>query len=115
GTSSPTSTRENRLRDSFLATLPIAGRDGSLTNRMKSTPADNNARAKTGSMTNGRTRSDYVTSAEGEPLVFSIMANNFDTPPDPINRATDAIVVKLAEFRRSQTQRDRKSTRLHCS
>jgi D-alanyl-D-alanine carboxypeptidase len=46
-----------------------------------------------------------VTSAEGEPLVFSIMANNFDTPPDPINRAADAIVVKLAEFRRSQTPR----------
>jgi D-alanyl-D-alanine carboxypeptidase len=46
-----------------------------------------------------------VTSAEGEPLVFSIMANNFDTPPDTINKATDAIVVKLAEFRRSRTQR----------
>jgi D-alanyl-D-alanine carboxypeptidase/D-alanyl-D-alanine-endopeptidase (penicillin-binding protein 4) len=72
---------------------------------MKSTPADNNARAKTGSMTNVRTLSGYVTSAEGEPLVFSIMANNFDTPPDTINKATDAIVVKLAEFRRSQTRR----------
>ena len=97
--------RDDRLRDSFLATLPIAGRDGSMTNRMKSTPADNNARAKTGSMTNVRTLSGYVTSAEGEPLVFSIMANNFDTPPDTINKATDAIVVKLAEFRRAQPQR----------
>jgi D-alanyl-D-alanine carboxypeptidase/D-alanyl-D-alanine-endopeptidase (penicillin-binding protein 4) len=94
--------RDDRLRDPFAATLPIAGRDGSLANRMKATPAENNARAKTGSMSNVRTLSGYVTTAEGEPLVFSIMANNFDTPPDAINKATDAIVVRLAASRRTQ-------------
>jgi serine-type D-Ala-D-Ala carboxypeptidase/endopeptidase (penicillin-binding protein 4) len=92
--------RDERLRDPFVATLPIAGRDGSLSNRMKSTAAENNARAKTGSMSNVRTLSGYVTAADGEPLVFSIMANNFDTPPDTINKAADAIVVKLATFKR---------------
>jgi len=91
---------DDRLRDPFAATLPIAGRDGSLSNRMKATRADNNARAKTGSMTGVRTLSGYVTSADGEPLVFAIMANNFETPPDVVNKATDAIVVKLAEYRR---------------
>jgi D-alanyl-D-alanine carboxypeptidase/D-alanyl-D-alanine-endopeptidase (penicillin-binding protein 4) len=96
---------DERLRDSFLATLPIAGRDGSLSNRMKSTPADNNARAKTGSMTGVRTLSGYVTTADGEPLVFAIMANNFETTPDVVNKTTDAIVVKLAEFRRAATRR----------
>jgi serine-type D-Ala-D-Ala carboxypeptidase/endopeptidase (penicillin-binding protein 4) len=72
---------------------------------MKATPAENNVRGKTGSMTGVRTLSGYVTTADGEPLVFAIMANNFETTPDVINKATDAIVVKLAEFRRNTTQR----------
>jgi D-alanyl-D-alanine carboxypeptidase/D-alanyl-D-alanine-endopeptidase (penicillin-binding protein 4) len=92
--------RDDRLRGPFEATLPIAGRDGSLSNRMKGTAAEGNARAKTGSMTNVRALSGYVTSADGEPLVWSIIANNFETPPDTITKTTDAIVVRLATFRR---------------
>ena len=53
-------------------------------------------------MSQVRTLSGYVTTSDGEPLVFSILANNFDTTADVINRATDAILVKLAEFRRSR-------------
>ena len=90
--------RDIRLRGPFEASLPIAGRDGTLAGRMKGTPAEGNARAKTGSMSNVRALSGYVTTADGEPLVFSILANNFDTPPDQITRTIDAIVVRLAGF-----------------
>jgi serine-type D-Ala-D-Ala carboxypeptidase/endopeptidase (penicillin-binding protein 4) len=92
--------RDQRLRGPFEASLPIAGRDGTLANRMKGTAAEGNARAKSGSMSNVRALSGYVTSADGEPLVFSIVANNFETTADVVNRATDAIVVRLADFRR---------------
>ncbi len=92
--------RDDRLRGPFEASLPIAGRDGTLSNRMKGTPAEGNARAKTGSMTNVRALSGYVTAADGEPLVFSILANNFGTAPDTILQAADAIVVRLAKFSR---------------
>jgi D-alanyl-D-alanine carboxypeptidase/D-alanyl-D-alanine-endopeptidase (penicillin-binding protein 4) len=92
--------RDEKLRGPFEASLPIAGRDGTLANRMKGTAAEGNARAKSGSMSNVRALSGYVTSAEGEPLVFSVIANNFEATADVINRATDAIVVRLAEFRR---------------
>jgi len=91
--------RDPRLKGPFEASLPIAGQLG-LSNRMKGTPAEGNARAKTGSMTGVRGLSGYVTSADGEPLVFSILANNFDTPPDVVNNASDAIVVRLAQFHR---------------
>jgi D-alanyl-D-alanine carboxypeptidase/D-alanyl-D-alanine-endopeptidase (penicillin-binding protein 4) len=87
-----------RLRDPFVASLPMAG-DLGLTNRMKGTAAEGNARAKTGSMTGVRALSGFVTSADGEPLVFSILANNFEVESSKVNAATDAIVVALASWR----------------
>jgi len=92
--------RDEALRAPFEAALPIAGRDGTLANRMKGTPAEGNARAKTGSMSNVRALAGYVTSASGEPLVFAMLANNFDSPGETITRAEDAIVVRLAQFSR---------------
>ena len=92
--------QDARLRGPFEASLPIAGRDGTLANRMKGTPAEGNARAKTGSMTAVRGTSGYVTSADGEPLVFSILANNYDSPASTITAAEDAIIVRLATFHR---------------
>jgi serine-type D-Ala-D-Ala carboxypeptidase/endopeptidase (penicillin-binding protein 4) len=92
--------RDARLKGPFEASLPIAGRDGTLANRMKGTPADGNARAKTGSVTAVRGTSGYVTSADGEPLVFAILANNYDVPSSTITGAQDAIIVRLAQFRR---------------
>ena len=91
---------DERLREPFLASLPIAGRDGSLDNRMKGTPAEGNARAKTGSFTNARALSGYVRTASGEPLVFSIIANNYNTTARLIDQVTDSIVVRLAQFKR---------------
>ena len=85
--------------DPFVASLPIAGALG-LSNRMKGTAAEGNARAKTGSMTGVRALSGFVTSADSEPLVFSIVANNFEVAPAAVNTATDAIVVLLANYRR---------------
>ncbi len=57
---------DEKLRGPFDASLPIAGIDGSLVNRMKGTAAEGNARAKTGSMSNVRALSGYVTTADGE-------------------------------------------------
>jgi len=92
--------RDARLRGPFEASLPIAGRDGTLANRMKGTAAEGNVRAKTGSMTAVRGTSGFVTSADGEPLVFCILANNYDAPASTITAAEDAIIVRLAQFRR---------------
>ena len=91
---------DRRLRDPFEAALPIAGRDGTLVRRMKGTPAEGTVRAKTGSMANVRSLAGYVTTADGEKLAFAILANGFETPPELIDQATDAIVVRLAEFSR---------------
>jgi D-alanyl-D-alanine carboxypeptidase/D-alanyl-D-alanine-endopeptidase (penicillin-binding protein 4) len=91
---------DQRLRAAFLDALPVAGVDGTIAGRMRDTKAQGNARAKTGSISNARALSGYVTSADGEPLVFSIIANNFNVPAAEANLAIDRVVVRLAEFRR---------------
>ena len=67
---------------------------------MRGTAAEGNVRAKTGSFTNARAVAGFVRTAEGEPLAFSIIANNYGAPPGRVDRVTDAIIVALAEFRR---------------
>jgi D-alanyl-D-alanine carboxypeptidase/D-alanyl-D-alanine-endopeptidase (penicillin-binding protein 4) len=92
---------DERLRDPFEAALPIAGRDGTLAARMRGTPAENNARAKTGTLANTRSLAGYVTDADGNPLAFAIVANNYgNVSPDLVTAAIDHIVVRLALLRR---------------
>jgi D-alanyl-D-alanine carboxypeptidase/D-alanyl-D-alanine-endopeptidase (penicillin-binding protein 4) len=88
------------LREPFERSLPIAGRDGTLAARMKGTAAEGDARAKSGTLANVRSLAGYVTTADGEPLAFAIVANNFGTMPEVAVAAIDAIAVKLAAFRR---------------
>lgn len=89
-----------KLRGPFLEALPLVGVDGTLGRRMAGTRAEKNVRAKTGSFSNVRGLAGFVTTAEGESLAFSVLANNYNTPSTVIDRAMDAIVVSLAEFRR---------------
>lgn len=90
--------RDERLREPFVASLPVPG-DGTLSNRLKGTAAEGKLAAKTGSMTGVRTLSGYVTT-DDDTLAFAILANNFETGADVVNKATDAIVVRLVDTRR---------------
>jgi D-alanyl-D-alanine carboxypeptidase/D-alanyl-D-alanine-endopeptidase (penicillin-binding protein 4) len=90
----------DRLREPFEATLPIAGRDGTLELRMRGTAAEGNVRAKTGSFSNARSLAGYVQTADGEPLVFAIIANNFGIPASTIEQVIDSVAVTLAQFSR---------------
>jgi len=85
----------------FVTGLPISGVDGSLSTRMKGTPAENNVRAKTGTMSNIRTLAGYVTTRAGEHLAFVILINNFEGTGANANDALDAIAVRLASFSRT--------------
>jgi serine-type D-Ala-D-Ala carboxypeptidase/endopeptidase (penicillin-binding protein 4) len=86
--------------DAFVATLPIAGKDGTISTRMRHSLADGNAIAKTGSIANVRSLSGYVRARNGETLAFSILANDFVIPAATVNWIADLAVEILATFTR---------------
>ena len=88
----------HRYASVFRDALPIAAVDGTLRNRFKGTLAENNLRAKTGSLSSAASLSGYATTAAGENLVFSIMVNNFPTDVEPRAICIDPIALLLASF-----------------
>jgi len=83
----------------YYNAMPIAGVDGTIDTRMKGTPAEGNVHAKTGTLAKARSLSGYVTTADGERLIFSILANNTTTPGSTVTRVADDIAVALAAYR----------------
>lgn len=80
----------------FYDALPIAGVDGTIKNRMRGTPAENNVHAKTGSVANARSLSGYVKTANGRTLIFSMLANNWTVPASDVTHVADVIAARLA-------------------
>jgi serine-type D-Ala-D-Ala carboxypeptidase/endopeptidase (penicillin-binding protein 4) len=97
---------KHRYADVFRDALPIAGVDGTLRNRLKGTAAENNLRAKTGSLSSAASLAGYVTTAAGEKLAFSIMVNNYPRDFDPRSTCIDPIAVILASFNGKAESKD---------
>ena len=91
---------DERHREAFKTTLPIAGRDGTIASRLRRTRAEGNAVAKTGSIANVRSLSGYVKTRDGETLAFAIIANDFVIPSATVNWIADLAVEILANFTR---------------
>ncbi len=87
-------------KEAFYNSLPIMGVDGTLENRLKDTPAQGNVHAKTGSMTGVRSISGYLTTRDDEPIVFSILANNYTCPGSDIGNLVDEVLLRLVDFSR---------------
>ncbi len=93
-------TRQSPMFDDFLATLSVAGRDGTLGNRLKGTLAEGNVFGKTGYLSGIRAVSGYTRTRDGEWLAFSIIVNNYSVPTSVVNTAQDLILMRLASFTR---------------
>jgi D-alanyl-D-alanine carboxypeptidase/D-alanyl-D-alanine-endopeptidase (penicillin-binding protein 4) len=78
-------------REVFLDMLPVAGRDGTLRNRMKKGPAFEHILAKTGTIEFVSTLSGFAIAKNEERLAFSIMVNNATAAPREVREAIDLI------------------------
>ena len=83
----------------YYGSLAIAGRDGTLEDRMRGTAAQGNLHAKTGTLNVSSCLSGYVTNASGRLLSFSILMNGAPINVYVAHRAQDAIGVALARSR----------------
>ncbi len=80
----------------FLGSLPVAGRNGTLSGRMGGTPAANRVFAKTGTLSNAITLGGYVQSRSSELLAFSILVNDHRFGHWNARRGIDQICSLLA-------------------
>lgn len=81
----------------YHSTLPVAGEDGTLSDRMKNSPAAGRVFAKTGTIGHGNALSGYATTVRGERLLFSILGNNNNLHAQDANKVIDAICVSMVE------------------
>jgi D-alanyl-D-alanine carboxypeptidase/D-alanyl-D-alanine-endopeptidase (penicillin-binding protein 4) len=82
---------------SFLGTLPVAGEDGTLENRMKGTAAAGRIQAKTGQVDHVEALSGFATTLRGERLIFSIMGDNYGASGRDAAAIVDSIAVAMVE------------------
>lgn len=80
----------------YVASLGVAGRQGTIAGRLRHTAAEKRLRAKTGTLTGVSALSGYVTTASNERIIFSIMVNGFEGSVRPIIEIQDMIGEALA-------------------
>lgn len=85
--------RDKEVYPEFVNSLPIAGRDGTLANRMKGTPAEGKVRGKTGSLTGISTLAGYTETADGEPVAFAMLMENFTVSVEQVRNIQDRIAA----------------------
>ncbi|BAY87590.1 D-alanyl-D-alanine carboxypeptidase/D-alanyl-D-alanine-endopeptidase [Calothrix parasitica NIES-267] len=84
----------------FRASLPVAGKNGTLKYRFKDIAPEGLVQAKTGTMTGVITLAGYVNAPNYGPVVFSIMVNQTEQPIRTVRSAIDEIVVHLSKMKR---------------
>jgi serine-type D-Ala-D-Ala carboxypeptidase/endopeptidase (penicillin-binding protein 4) len=87
---------------SFRATLPVAGVDGSLSERFRDPRLQGRIEAKTGSLDGVKTLSGYATTDSGEQVAFSVLTNNLNLPAPRVTDAIDDLVRAVVEDGRNK-------------
>jgi len=80
----------------WRASLPVAGVDGTLTNRFRNSTLKGRLWAKTGTLNETSALSGYLTAASGKTLAFSIMVNGRRPGSDSETQAIDRIAEQIA-------------------
>jgi serine-type D-Ala-D-Ala carboxypeptidase/endopeptidase (penicillin-binding protein 4) len=81
----------------FYGSLPVAGMDGTLNERMKMEGIAGRIHAKTGSVSHVRTLSGFAETAGGRKLIFSFLSNNQSGKNHEVHDALDGLCVAMLE------------------
>lgn len=83
--------------DLFLASLPLAGRSGTLQYFGAGTPIEGKWRAKTGNMSRVTGYAGVLTDAAGRDKIVVVMVNNFTCTRMELQRKVERLLVKIYE------------------
>ncbi len=84
-------------QETWRSLLPVAGEDGSISERFKDSVAAGRILAKTGTLGHVSALSGYATTLKGERLAFAIMVNNHNLPVRQVTSLIDRICLAVAE------------------
>jgi D-alanyl-D-alanine carboxypeptidase/D-alanyl-D-alanine-endopeptidase (penicillin-binding protein 4) len=82
--------------DPFVGSLPIAGQDGTLFDRMRRGPARYRCRGKTGTLSNVSALSGYCEATSGNNYAYSILMNG--VYPTSARRIQDRMLQAIAKY-----------------
>lgn len=85
-------------RPLFVDSLPLAGVDGTLEDRMKESAARGRVRAKTGSLGDTTTLAGYVQTTSGETLLVAVFLNHRSLEGKQATALLDELCAALAEL-----------------
>lgn len=83
--------------EAFFDSLPVAGVDGTLSDRLKSTPIEGRVYAKTGTIEHVNALSGYMDLPSGERLAFSIIGNSHPLKSGAGARIVDRLTLAIFE------------------
>lgn len=87
-----------KLYNNFYNSLSIAGVDGTLSNRMVGTAAENNFRGKTGTLNNTSSISGFLTTKNGEDIIISMIFQFNKNGGNFYKKIEDEIIALIAEY-----------------
>jgi D-alanyl-D-alanine carboxypeptidase/D-alanyl-D-alanine-endopeptidase (penicillin-binding protein 4) len=105
--------RDFRISGEFLASLSVAGADGTLGHRLAGTVAERYIRAKTGTLANVSCLSGVAGAPGQKPVVFAILMNEVPNPLEAraIQDRAAEILVSFLEPNRPTTSKNQGETR----
>ena len=78
--------------------MPVAGKQGSMSNIGKGKYIENNMRAKTGYISKARGYCGYVKSKSGKEFSFSVLFNNYRCSPKEAKLKIEKFLIGLGEL-----------------
>lgn len=85
---------ESAVSDTFIASLPQAGIEGSVRNFLKGSKLQGKARLKSGGITGVRSYAGYITK-DGKTYAVAVFSNNYSCPMSRMTRALEKLLLQL--------------------
>lgn len=89
---------DNFINKAFMNSLPVAGKQGSMTNIGKGTSIENKMKAKTGYINKARGYTGYITTKTGKELAFSVLFNNYLCGAKEAKLKIEKFLIALGEL-----------------